>query len=54
MGNQDTVSTLAGGGAAAALLASVKWELVPHGEAVKIGVAFLLMVVGYFMYRKAA
>ncbi len=49
--NKDTLSTLAGGGAGAALLATVRWELIPQGELVKIFVAFLLLGAGYMMYR---
>lgn len=49
--NQDHISTLAGSGAGAALLATVRWEAVPHGELVKIGLAVVLMVLGYLFYR---
>ena len=49
--NQDSASTIAGGGAGLALLLTVRWEAVPHGEAVKIGVALVLAVFGYCMYR---
>lgn len=49
---RDHASTIAGGGAGLLLLNSVKWEAVPHGECVKIGVALLLSLVGYLMYRK--
>lgn len=47
----DEMSTIAGGGAGLALLATVRWEAIPYGEAVKIGVAVLLVLVGYLMYR---
>jgi hypothetical protein len=49
---RDLGSTLAGGGAGMGLLLTVKWELVPHGECVKIGVALVLIVLGYTAYRK--
>ncbi len=48
--DKDLRATLAGGMAGLALLNSVKWEAVPHGEAVKIAVAFLLIIAGYLMY----
>jgi hypothetical protein len=52
---KDVLSTVAGGGAALTLLASVRWEQIPCGEAVKIVVAFALLIVCYRMYgnRKA-
>lgn len=49
--NREAVSTLAGGGAGMAMLASVRWEAVPHGECVKVGVAIVLIAFGYLMYR---
>lgn len=49
---QDAVATLAGGGAGAMLLTTVRWELIPQGEVVKILVAFLLLGAGYLMYRE--
>ena len=49
--NRDTGSTIAGGGAGLALLLTVRWEAVPMGELVKIGVAIVLMLVGYLIYR---
>jgi len=49
--DRDLAATLAGGGIGATLLATVRWEAVPFGEAVKIGVAVFLIVLGYFMYR---
>ena len=48
---KDVASTLAGGGAGLALLVTVRWEAVPYGELVKVGVAVLLVLAGYFMYR---
>jgi hypothetical protein len=48
----DLATTAMGSGAGAALLATVRWELVPHGEMAKILVAFALMAVGYLMYRR--
>lgn len=50
--NKDTASTIAGGGAGLALLMTVRWELVPAGEAVKIAVALVLILVGYLVYRR--
>jgi hypothetical protein len=49
--SRDLSTTLAGGGAGLALLATVRWDLVPMGELVKIGVAILLMIAGYLMYH---
>jgi hypothetical protein len=51
MEKQDLMSTVAGGGAGLAMLATVRWEAVPCGELVKIGVALVLMATGYLMYR---
>jgi hypothetical protein len=50
--NKDQASTVAGGGAGMALLLTVRWEAVPMGELVKVVVAVLLMLAGYFMYRE--
>ena len=36
---KDATSIIAGGGAGIALLLTVRWEAIPCGEAVKIGVA---------------
>jgi len=52
MMKNDSISTLAGGGAGLAMLATVRWEVVPQGECVKIGLAVLLMLMGYFFYRE--
>jgi hypothetical protein len=49
--SKDITSTIAGGGAGLALLTSVQWTAIPHGECVKVAVALVLIVVGYFMYR---
>lgn len=49
--NSDNISTLAGGSAGLGLLASVQWDHMAHGEWARIGVAFALIIVGYFMYR---
>jgi hypothetical protein len=51
METKDLGSTLAGGGAGLWLLSTVKWDVVPAGECVKIGVALLLVILGYRMYR---
>lgn len=48
---KDHVSTIAGGSAGMALMLTVRWELVPHGEMVKVGAALTLIVLGYCMYR---
>jgi len=29
----------------------VRWEAIPYGEAVKVGVALALAIMGYLMYR---
>jgi hypothetical protein len=47
----DLGSTIAGGGAGMGMLLTVKWELVPQGETVKVTVALLLILLGYFAYR---
>lgn len=49
---RDLGSTIAGGGAGLALLLTVRWDVVPYGEAVKLMVAVLLVMLGYLMYRK--
>lgn len=49
--NRDITSTIAGGSAGVTLLLTVKWDGVPHGELVKIGLAVVLIVFGYFAYR---
>ena len=49
--SNDHVSTIAGGAAGVLLLQTVRWELIPAGEAVKVGVAVVLALVGYLMYR---
>jgi len=36
------------------LLAEVRWEAIPHGETIKLGVALVLVLVGYLMYRTPA
>src|ERR1035437_8624137 len=48
---KDATSIIAGGGAGIALLLTVRWEAIPCGEAVKIGVALALAIMGYMMYR---
>lgn len=47
----DLSTTALGGGAGATLLATVRWEAMPHGELIKLIVALLLMGAGYFAYR---
>ncbi len=51
MKNANIISTIAGGGAGVALLATVRWEAVPYGELMKLATAVLLTLVGYLMYR---
>jgi len=51
MGRKDTASSIAGGGAGVALLLTVRWDAIPYGECVKVGVAFMLAIIGYLMYR---
>jgi uncharacterized membrane protein YebE (DUF533 family) len=48
---EDSASTIAGGGAGIALLLTVRCEAIPYGEAVKVGVALALAIMGYPMYR---
>ena len=48
----DSLSTIAGGTTGLLLLQTVRWEAVPHGEFIKIGVSFGLFAVGYLMYRE--
>jgi uncharacterized membrane protein len=48
---RDVASTIAGGGAGIGLLMTVRWDSIPHGEEVKVAVAVVLMVAGYFAYR---
>lgn len=48
----DVGSTLAGAGAGMALMATVRWEQIPQGEAVKLGVAILLLALGAILYRQ--
>ncbi len=50
--SNDVASTLAGAGAGMAMLETVKWEVIPHGELIKVGVAVLLMLAGYLSYRE--
>ena len=49
---KDHATTIAGGGAGLILLNQVRWESVPYGEVVKIGVAILLVLLGYRFYRE--
>lgn len=51
--DKDKASTIAGGAAGLLLLQSVRWELVgvQIGESVKVGVAVMLALVGYFAYK---
>jgi hypothetical protein len=52
--DRDVSTTIAGGAAGLALLNQVRWEAIPHGECVKIGVALVLAIMGYLMYRNGA
>jgi hypothetical protein len=49
--NNDTTSTVAGGGAAIALLLTVRWDAIPYGELIKVGMVVVLLAAGYVMYR---
>ena len=49
--DKNTTSTIAGGVAGLALLQSVRWEQIPHGEAWKLLVAVGLALIGYLMYK---
>jgi hypothetical protein len=49
--DRDLITTAAGGGAGFLLLQNVQWSAVPYGEAVKIGVALALIIIGCLMYR---
>ena len=51
MNNRDITTSIAGGAAGLMLLNQVRWEAVPCGECVKIGVALTLALIGYLMYR---
>jgi hypothetical protein len=48
--NKDVTTSIAGGAAGLMLINQVRWEAVPHGEMVKIGIALLLVIAGYWMY----
>ena len=48
---KDAAGTIAGGSAGTALLLTVRWEAIPYGETVKVGVALALAIMGYLMYR---
>jgi len=50
--DKETTSTIAGGGAGLGLLLTVRWEMIPHGEAVKVAVAVALVMTGYLMYPR--
>ena len=50
----DTLSTTAGAGIGLHLLSTVQWNLIPCGETVKLGVALVIILGGYLMYRKEA
>lgn len=47
---KDSISTLAGGGSGLALLLTVKWEAIAHGELIKVGMVVFLILVGWAMY----
>jgi hypothetical protein len=49
---KDVGATIAGGGAGLGMLLTVRWEAIPHGEAVKVGVALVLILIGCLMYRR--
>ncbi len=49
--SNDIMTTMGGAAAGMAMLETVKWELIPYGECVKLGVALALAVGGYLLYR---
>jgi hypothetical protein len=48
---KDIGSTAAGSLSAAGILATVRWEAVPFGECVKIGLALILLFMSYRAYN---
>lgn len=51
--NPDNSTTVAGGALGLHYLSTVNFAALPSwAEFAKLGVAFLLIVVGYFMYRQ--
>jgi hypothetical protein len=50
--DKDSISTIAGGTAGLALMASVQWSAIPHGEIVKVGIALLFAVLGIWHTRR--
>ena len=55
METQDLNSTLAGGVAGLALIQQVRWEQFaqnPYGELAKLVTGFVLVAIGYLMYRQ--
>jgi hypothetical protein len=48
----DIGTTLAGGAAGFLLLQQVQWDRIPYGEAVKVGVALALVLLGCLLYGK--
>ena len=47
---EGSANTIAGGGAGIrgiAFLLTVRWEAIPWGEAVKVGAALALAIMGY-------
>ena len=52
--NSDTTTTLAGGAMGLHLLMTVQYSALPSwSEFTKLGVAFVMIILGYLMYRKA-
>lgn len=50
--NADHMGTLGGGAAGLAVLSTVKWEMVPGGELVKVALGLVLIGLGVWLYRE--
>jgi hypothetical protein len=52
--DNDQGTTIAGGAAGLALLASVQWSAIPHGEIVKVAAAIVFTLLGYFACKSGS